>query len=531
MAENIIQPDEVRIGHKIVRNTAYNIIGRIWFLGIGIFLTPYIISHIGVERFAVWALVGVITNYFGLLDMGVGSSYVKYISEFHTGKDYPSINKLINTGFAFYAVLALVIIAITLIILNPLIAFLKIPVALHSEARFVFVLAIVIFCASNAMGVFLAIQAGLQRMDLSNKISIAASVVTVAGTVFFIEKGYGLRGLMVTNALVFVLTSLLCTISAYRLLPELAFRPFSWDQAMLKRIFSFGYRVQISRIAGTITSQTDKLLITYFLAIGLVTYYQLGSGIISSASAIPALLVSALVPAFSEIEAKGERRKLIESYVRSTKYLSFFTAPLFVFVAVAANRIMFIWMGTGYGQAVIVIQILAAAFLLNMLARVAAALCLAIEKPEYMMNSSLVMVFSNIVLSIVFIKFMGFAGVAWGTMVAVNLGTVYFLWKMHRNLTIPAGLYMQATWPFCAASFFAGACIFVIDLVLSRSFPHATRVIELSFFIVTGAVFSLVYLAAVYYAKLFDANDFNFFNDKFPFLNRLLHKFLKPHGQ
>jgi O-antigen/teichoic acid export membrane protein len=529
MHENIVRG--VKIGDKVIKNTAYNIFGRIWFLVIGIFLTPYIIGHIGVERFAVWALVGVVTNYFGLLDFGIGSSYVKYISEFHTCKDYPNINKLVNTGFAFYAVLALVIITVTVIILNPMIAFFKIPASLQSEARFVFVLAIAIFCASNAMGVFMSIQAGLQRMDLSNKISIAASVVTVAGTIFFIEKGYGLRGLMLTNALVFALTSLMCTVSAYQLLPQLAFRPFIWDKAMLKRIFSFGYRVQISRISGTITSQTDKLLITYFLAMGLVTYYQLGFSIVSSAMAIPALLASALLPAFSEIEAKGERRKLIESYVRSTKYLSFFTAPLFVFVVVAANRIMFIWMGTGYGQAVMVIQILAAAFLLNMLARVAAALCLAIEKPEYMMDSSLITVFANIILSIVLIKFMGFSGVAWGTMVAVNLGTVYFLWKLHSNLSIPPGLYMQATWPFCAASFFAGAGVFVVDLFLRRSFPFATRLAELGFFIVTGSVFCLVYLAAVYYAKLFDADDFNFFKDKFPFLNRVLLKLLPAHGQ
>ncbi|MFA5100340.1 MAG: flippase, partial [Candidatus Omnitrophota bacterium] len=458
-----MQSDSRKIGDKVIRNTAYNIFGRIWFLVIGFFLAPYVVGHLGVERYAVWALVGVVTNYFGLLDFGVGSSFVKYVSEFYTTRDQAGINKLVNTGFGFYAALGAVILAATVLFIGPLLSFLKIPVSLYGEARFVFILAVGVFCASNAMGVFMAVQTGLQRMDLSNKINIAASVVTVAGTIFFLEKGYGLRGLMVNNAVVFALTSAMYILSAYRLLPHLAFRPFAWDRPMFRRIFSFGFRVQISRISGTITSQTDKILITYFLVIGLVTYYQLGSTVVACAMSIPALLVSALVPAFSEIEARGERKKLIESYLRSTKYFTFFTVPLFVFIAAAARRIMFIWMGLGYEQSVMVIQILAAAYVINMIARVSGALCMAIEKPEHMANASIIMIVLNIGLSVFFIKTFGFPGVAWGTLVAVNAGTVYFLWKLHRNLGIPAGMYMRVTAPFFAAGLVAALFVYGID--------------------------------------------------------------------
>jgi O-antigen/teichoic acid export membrane protein len=528
---NITHPENHRVSDKVIKNTAYNFGGKIWFLVMGIFLTPYIISRIGGERFAVWALVGVVTNYFGLLDFGVGSSFVRNISEFYTRKDYSSINKLVNTGFSFYILFALVILAITIFLLGPLMVLLKIPAAVYLEARFVFLLGIAVFCVNNAMGPFIAIQMGLQRMDIANKIAIFVSLVSVAGTIFFLEKGYGLRGLMVNNALAFTLTSLIYIFCDYRILPQLKFRPFRWDKSMFKRIFSFGFKVQVSHISGTITNQTDKLLITYFLSIGLVTYYQLGSSIILSAMALPALLVSALVPAFSEIAARGDRRKLIESYLRSTKYLTFFTAPLFVFVAALAGRIMFIWVGTGYEQSVGIIQILAAAFLVNMFARVSAALCLAIEKPEHLMNASLIMIFANIILSVVFIKLFGFPGVAWGTLVAVNAGTVYFLGKLHQNLSIPTGIYLKATWPFCRASLFAGAFIFAIDFSLRGLFPPATRVVELAILFATGIIFSLVYLLALYSAKLFDADDSDFLRDKFPFLHRILRKFLVEHGQ
>ena len=146
------------------------------------------------------------------------------------------------------------------------------------------------------------------------------------------------------------------------------------------------------------------------------------------------------------------------------------------------------------------------------------------------MNASVIMLCANVFLSIIFIKLFGFSGVAWGTMAAVNVGTIYFLWKLHQNLSIPAALYLQATWPFCGLSLFAGACILGIDIFLKRSFLPLNRIIELVLFISTGAVFSLVYLAAVYYARLFDANDADFLKEKFPFIHRILSAVITSHG-
>ncbi|MGC9070864.1 MAG: lipopolysaccharide biosynthesis protein, partial [Elusimicrobiales bacterium] len=180
------------LSQKICRNTFFNAIGRLWGILVALVLTPYIIRHIGVERYGIWALVGVITGYFGLLDFGVGTSFVKYIAEFYAKRDYEKINQVVNTGFVFYTVFAILIIVLGFLFINPLLSFFKIPPQMLNEVRFVFLLGIIIFGVSNALSPFLAVQTGLQRMDITNKISIAVSIPTVLGTVFFLEKGYGL---------------------------------------------------------------------------------------------------------------------------------------------------------------------------------------------------------------------------------------------------------------------------------------------------------------------------------------------------
>ena len=67
--------EQLPISQKVIRNTIFNTIGRFWQILIGLVLIPYIVSHIGVERYGIWAIVGVLTGYFGLLDLGAKDSF------------------------------------------------------------------------------------------------------------------------------------------------------------------------------------------------------------------------------------------------------------------------------------------------------------------------------------------------------------------------------------------------------------------------------------------------------------------------
>ena len=86
------------ISEKIIRNTIFNIVGRFWGILVTLILMPYIVGHIGVEKYGVWAIVSVVTGYFGLLDFGIRDSFTKFIAEFYTKRDYKKLKQIINTG-------------------------------------------------------------------------------------------------------------------------------------------------------------------------------------------------------------------------------------------------------------------------------------------------------------------------------------------------------------------------------------------------------------------------------------------------
>ena len=83
---------------KLIANTFFNLLGRSWRFLVALLLTPYVLSRLNVGDFGTWVLLSVFITSFNLLDLGLGVSYVKYISTYYTHRDYDRINQAVFSG-------------------------------------------------------------------------------------------------------------------------------------------------------------------------------------------------------------------------------------------------------------------------------------------------------------------------------------------------------------------------------------------------------------------------------------------------
>src|SRR6185295_5489748 len=107
---------------KLVTNTFFNLVGRSWSFLLALLLTPYILSHLGVREFGTWALLNIFVwngSSFSLLDLGLGTSFVKHISEYYTHEDYDRINRVLFSGFVFYGLFGIAIVLTGLLVEKP----------------------------------------------------------------------------------------------------------------------------------------------------------------------------------------------------------------------------------------------------------------------------------------------------------------------------------------------------------------------------------------------------------------------------
>src|SRR3954469_24638637 len=113
---------------QIIKN-----VGSSWFaLGVnilvGIFLSPFILHRLGDTAFGVWVLIFSVTGYYGLFDLGIRSSVVRYVSKFTATNEDEELAKIVNTSLFSYSCIGLASMVVTLILcLNVEHVFSKIP--------------------------------------------------------------------------------------------------------------------------------------------------------------------------------------------------------------------------------------------------------------------------------------------------------------------------------------------------------------------------------------------------------------------
>src|SRR5262249_40794634 len=80
---------------------------------VGFLLSPFILHRLGDEAYSLWILIFAITGYFSLLDFGIRSSIVKYISGFLATGDNDQLSLYLSSSFAFYVGVGLFVLFLT----------------------------------------------------------------------------------------------------------------------------------------------------------------------------------------------------------------------------------------------------------------------------------------------------------------------------------------------------------------------------------------------------------------------------------
>src|ERR1035437_8345860 len=58
---------------------------------VGILLTPIIVHRLGDTAYGIWVLIFSVTGYYGMFDLGIRSSIVRYVSKFTATKEDRSV--------------------------------------------------------------------------------------------------------------------------------------------------------------------------------------------------------------------------------------------------------------------------------------------------------------------------------------------------------------------------------------------------------------------------------------------------------
>lgn len=432
------------IKKKIAKNTVANYVAQFWFLIIGFILMPFIVHHIGINAFGIWILVSAITGYFGLLDLGVGISLVKYVAEYHAKEDSEKINESINTTFFIF--LGMGLIASTgLFIFGKffITSVFNIPPDLFWEAKTITYIVAATTLVGFPLRIFGSTLEGLQRYEITALVRISVSTFNAILIIIFLSMGYGIVTLVLINSSTSFIGWVLTIYYTKKVLPFVRIKFSYLHKSMLRTLLGFSSVMFIMSICSVLIYETDRVVIGIFLTVGTITYYEATLRMHALVRQVHGLMGSAIMPAASELDATNKNASMQELLLKGSKYTVAVVLPVTIALLIMAKPFLVYWMGPDFGSVALVAQVFIFYWLVNANTGIPGAILVGTNKIRLILWYTISVTIANLILSIILVQKIGLIGVVLGTTIPYIICFPIFMYFVFKILNVNWKLYFK----------------------------------------------------------------------------------------
>lgn len=350
----------------LVRNVGVDMVARVGYLVTRVFIPPFVLSHIGLEAYSLWAALFVVISYAGATTVGVSSVYVKYVADHASRGETHKANALLSTGFVTITTAGLILFCMLALGLSHVLSWLQVPPYLQPNARPAVLLLGGTFLFDFAMSFFRESLSGVQKVAEVQLIWVISYIVETVLIFYLVTTGHGINGLAEAFAVRILTSIVLYGLLARRVLPwlHISLRLYSIDA--LKQLVNFGGIVQFVALVSTILNTAERVVAIPLIGLSAVGLLDISDKLPGMAAIIPTALATSLFPAAAYIHGgyagSAQRGKeVLDLYLKGARYMNLLASSMAGFLATSSAALMAVWLGktypgTAYLMAIFAIQ-------------------------------------------------------------------------------------------------------------------------------------------------------------------------------
>lgn len=460
---------------QAVRNVLANWTGFAVGLLVNFFLSPLIVNHLGASAYGVWTLLGTLTAYLGLLDLGIRSAVTRYVARYESGGDHGAAIQIVSTALAIFTVMAGCALAASLVLGLVAPSVFQIPAEYQVSAVIVAALAGASTGVALVNGAFGGVIVGLQRFDLTCEVDVATALVRAALVLGVITYGGGLVELALAQFVASLAGAILTLWLGLRILPGLRLRP-TWSRSHVRLILSYGGYAFVAQLASSVIDRAGVIVIGAFLPMTAVTVFAIASGLIDYARALVGGIRTTLAPRASALEGRGQRDALRALALQGARYCTLLVLPIAATFALRGSSFIGLWMGAEYGgPSGAVLAVLAVRLVFLGATGAAANVMLGASRERAVARVFVVEAVVNVTAMLLLVRPFGLLGAAWGTAVpTVVAALLVWPWLLRESFGVGVRRYLGSSWglPVAAQLPFIGA-----TWLVERLWPAASLLV------------------------------------------------------
>lgn len=433
---------------------ARNLITRYLLLAavvvIGLIVTPLNIRYLGTDQYGLWALIGSITLYFSVLELGYGGAMVKFVADHRARRDAQGLNEVLSTLFFMFSGLGVLVYLSAVVISFLLPSIFTLDDAQAKTGQIALLIVAVNVSMHFVFAIYGGVINGFERYYINNVVGGSFIVIGAVANVAVLLLGYGLVELVTVTTAVRLIPYWIYRRNAHRVFPELRIRWASVRRDRLRDLTAFSAYFAVIDWSARLAYTTDTIILGVFLNTTAVAVYAVAQKLSDALHKMTNQLHTFLFPAVVQWSVEGESEAQRRMLVTATRFQLSVSMALCGAVAADADVLVRAWVGAEFDLAATVLRVLAAVVVIRTLIAMPSTLLKGTGHHKSVAAASSVAAVANLLLSIVAVKLFGMVGVAWATAIpAAVLGCVFVfplacrvaglgVWQGYRQIVWPA---------------------------------------------------------------------------------------------
>ncbi len=437
---------------SLSRNLIVDMAARVGYLLSRFFVPPFILAHVSLEAYGLWATAFIVVSYIGVSTMGISNVYIKFVAQYSAQRDYQRANKLLSTGLMISVPVCIGVFAVLSLIWPQLVGWLHISAPLQRDAREVVLSVIAIFLASISLSAFRDTLIGTQQSAWVQVMWVAGYLVETVLIFTLVGTGHGIRGLSQAFLIRTAIEIGLAMWFAFRNLPWLRLSPRLFSREAVRTLFSFGGIVQIQSLLAIALNSVERALAASLIGLSATGLLDIANKLPSMAASLPSAFASSFVPAasylFGGLEGSAGQREAIQKlYLKGARYMNLTSGYVCGLIAAIPTALLGVWMGKQYPGAAFLLVVFTVATQVHLMTGPGTAILKGVGRPREEFYYAIPNVIALLVVLPIWRVVEGrwtAVGIGTAVSVATLLSAVFFLWRANRLLQISVGRYWKA---------------------------------------------------------------------------------------
>ncbi|WP_345242034.1 oligosaccharide flippase family protein [Pontibacillus salipaludis] len=456
--------------------------------------TPIMIRLIGQSEYGLYSLIGSLAAYFSIMDLGLGNTIIRYISQNRVIGDKSRESELNGFFLKIYSFIGILAAIVGFIIWwnIELIFGGSLSTSELEKAKIMVIILIFNFSLSFPLSLFSSILQSYEKFVFVKLVGIFRSLMIPILTLPILLMGYGAVSMLVITTLVNILALLYQVWYAFKKL-DIKVSFIKVDVNFVKEILGFSFFIFLNVIVDMIYWNTDQFILGITSGTEVVAIYAIAMQFIVIYKLFSTSISNLFLPKASRLVANNasneELTHLMLRYGRIQFIILSFTLSGFILFGFPFINI---WAGYSYSDAYYIVLIVMIPLTIPLTQNFGIAVLQAKNQQGFRAVTYIIIAVINVVISIPLAIKYGGVGIAMATALSLILGNIII---MNIYYHVKIGIHMIVFWKNILKILLVVSFLTVIGFGIDRFFITSDDIVWILLKVI---IYSIIFFICIW---------------------------------